>query len=260
MNKRTATRNNAKPEAALLRGGYIRCGYCGLAMRVQNEDRGTFYRCNTSSRDQNGCPHHMISAHIIDGEVLRRMQSILSQPEIIRAEVARLRQDDPTRANREAVDVRLAEIERQRGNLARRVATIDDDEIASVLLAEMGTLGKQHAALVAERSSLNAERESWEIAQSRLDDLESWCQVVARNIDLLNYDGRRLALDALGVQVRVWSTSHNPRYEIKMSPGVAGVLVSGPQTESDAGLVWAHVDGYTHRGCATRAGRRVGPL
>src|SRR5690606_23169230 len=113
--------------------------------------------------------------------------------------------------------------------------------------------------LVAERSSLNAERESWEIAQSRLDDLESWCQVVARNIDLLNYDGRRLALDALGVQVRVWSTSHNPRYEIKMSPGVAGVLVSGPQTGSDAGRVWAHVDGYTRRGCARRAGRHADP-
>jgi hypothetical protein len=113
----------------------------------------------------------MISAHIIDGAVLHRMQHILNQPEIIRAEVAKLRQDDPTRANREAVDVRLAEIERQRSNLARRVASIDDDEIAGLLLSEMTALGTQHAALVAERSALVAERESWEIGQSRLDDL-----------------------------------------------------------------------------------------
>lgn len=258
VNKRVATRNNANPEAALLRGGFIRCGYCGLAMRVQNQNRGTFYRCNTSSRDQNGCPHHMISAHIIDGAVLQRMQHILSQPQIIRAEVAKLRQGDPTKANREAVQVRLAEIERQRSNLARRVATIDDDEIVGVLLAEMAALGTQHAALVAERSELVAERESWEFAQCRLDDLASWCQVVAHNIDLLNYEGRRLALDALGIQVRVWSTSHSPRYEIKMLPDVAGVQINGPQTESGAAPVWAHVDGYTPCGCARPVAHRAG--
>jgi hypothetical protein len=114
----------------------------GLAVRVQNQDRGALYRCTTSSRDQTGCPHHLISAHIIDGAVLRGMQPILSQHAIVRAEVARHRRDDLTRVNREAGDVWVAETERRRTNLAQRVATIVGDEIAGVLLAEIAAQWK----------------------------------------------------------------------------------------------------------------------
>lgn len=258
VNKRTAVRNNANPEAALLRGGYIRCGYCGLAMRVQNEERGTFYRCNTSSRDQYGCPHHVISAHIIDGAVLDKMQLVLNQPEVIGAEVARLRRDDPTKADREAVNVRLSEIDRQRGNLARRISTIDDDDVAGVLLAELAALGRQQSALAHEQAALEAERGSWEVTQARLSELEDWCRVVARNFDLLDYEGRRLALDALGVEVRVWSTTHTPRYEIKMLPDAAPVSLNDPPMAGDGALSGAHVDGYTRHGCARPAAHPAG--
>lgn len=34
VNKRLSTRNNQNPEAALLRGGYALCGYCGGTMQV----------------------------------------------------------------------------------------------------------------------------------------------------------------------------------------------------------------------------------
>jgi site-specific DNA recombinase len=260
VNKRTATRNNAKPEASLLRGGFARCGYCGLAMRVQNEERGTFYRCNTSSRDQHGCPHHVISAHILDRAVLDKVQLVLNRPEIVSAEVARLRRDDPTQANREAVALRLAEVERKRGNLARRVAAIDDDDLAAPLLVELTSLGKEMAALAMQQDTLNAERASWEATQSQLVDLESWCRRVARNIDLLDYEGRRMALMALGVEVRVWATSHTPRYEIKMLPDAVPIPFSDPQTAGGVSLVSGHVDGYTHRGCARRGGHHAGRL
>ena len=257
-NKRTATRNNANPSAALLRGGYARCGYCGLALRVRNKDKGTYYLCNTSSRDQHGCPYHVISARILDQAVLDKVHLVLNRPEVIGAEVARLRRDDPTRADREAVDWRLGEIERKRANLARRVATIDEDEIAAALLAEMAVLGKQAAALTVERDRLAAERASWETSQHRLGDLEDWCRRVAGNLDLLDYDGQRLAIEALGVEVRVWSTGHNPRHEIKMLPGATPVLVNDPRSGSDADPGAGRVDGYTRRGCAKPAARRAG--
>jgi len=50
------------------------------------------------------------------------------------------------------------EVDRQRGNLARRVAAIDDDEVAAMLMAEMAALGKQSPAVLAERDTLAAER------------------------------------------------------------------------------------------------------
>jgi site-specific DNA recombinase len=263
LNKRMATRTNAQPEAALLRGGYARCGYCGHAMRVRNEDRGTFYTCNTSSRDQHGCPFHVISAHILDQAVLDKLQLVLNRPELIGAEVARLRRDDPTKADREAVERRLGEVERLRGNLARRVAAIDDDDIAASLLAEMVALGKQPAALTSEREKLEAERASWEATQKQLLDLEDWCRSVPGNVNLLDYEGRRLAhmaLMALGVESRVWSTDHTPRWEIKMLPDVLPVPISDLPTAGDGGLSWAHVDGYTRRGYARWRGRRGGRL
>jgi hypothetical protein len=35
------------------------------------------------------------------------------------------------------------------------------------------------------------------------DDLDAWRQIVSRNLSLLDEEGRRLALDALGAQMRV---------------------------------------------------------
>jgi hypothetical protein len=83
---------------------------------------------------------------------------------------------------------------------------------------------------------------------------------VARNIDLLDYDGQRLALLTLGVEVRVWSTDHRPRYEIKMLPDAAPMPISDPRLASDGALSVGHVDGYTHRDCARPGGHREGRL
>jgi hypothetical protein len=64
-----------------------------------------------------------------------------------------------------------------------------------------------------------------EVDASKVRDLAAWCQTVASNIDTLTYDERRLALTALGVQVRVWrldTVSSDgvplPRWEIEMKP------------------------------------------
>ena len=152
----------------------------------------------------------------------------------------------------------LGEVERLRGKLARRVAAIDDDDIAATLLAEMAALGTQNAALTSEREKLEAERASWEMTQKQLGDLEVWRRSVAGNVNLLTYVGRRLALMALGVQARVWSTDHTPRWEITMLPDVLPVAINDLPTVADGGLAWAHVDGYTRRGCAKQAARRGG--
>ena len=55
--------------------------------------------------------------------------------------------------------------------------------------------------------------------------LTAWCQTVAANLDTLTYDERRLALTALGVQVRVWQVGATgsdgeslPRWQVEMKP------------------------------------------
>jgi hypothetical protein len=86
--------------------------------------------------------------------------------------------------------------------------------------------------------------------------LEEWRRLVARSIDLLDYEGRRLALTALGVEVKVWSTDHDPRYEIRMLPDAAPIPISDPRSANDGAPVAAHVGASIRRGCARWDGHR----
>lgn len=259
-NKTLSARNNRDPEAALLRGGYVRCGYCGHTMRVMNHKSGTLYRCETGNRDKFGCPHHCIMAGIIDGAVWERVEAVLTRPEIVATEVARLRADDPTTADMAAIDRRLAEVTRRQRNLTARLADEDDDDVAELVLADVRALADQRRRLEAERDGLAAQRAAWAGAQSRLTDLEAWCRNVAANLGAMGYAERRTAIEALGVEVRVWATDHTPRHEISMRLDVLGeeATVSGPRAASGGDPASARVDGCTPHGCAKRGGRRGG--
>ena len=260
VNKKLATRNNQNPEAALLRGGYALCGYCGGTMQVNNHRSGTLYRCETSNRDKFGCPHHCIMAAVLDTAAWQRVEAVLTRPAVVAAEVARLRRDDPTHADRCSLDRRLTEAERQRANAARLAARFDDDEAAAPFLVEIEALTNQMRALREERERLEAQRAGWEEAQGRLDDLTDWCRVQSANLSTLTYLDRRLAIEALGVEARVWATDHTPRYEIILNLDVLDQRgASGPRSASGDDRVEARVDGYIRRGCARPAGCRAGP-
>ena len=109
---------------------------------------------------------------------------------------------------------------------------------------------------------MEAQRKGWAASEQRLNDLESWCRLQACNLDTLSYEGRRLALEALGVVARIWSTDHDPRFDITLRLDVlpTGIAINDPRSDGDAAPCAGHVDGYTRRGCARRDGRRAGRL
>ncbi len=225
---KNATRNNKRPTAALLRSGYARCGYCGDALRVLNGKGGSYYRCNTSSRDVHGCPGFTIPTGALDAEVWARVERVLTDPQVIADEVAQLRAADPTEANLAALDKRIGEVERQRTNLTRRVTSIDD-EMAAGFLVEIKGLGDEPRGLRSDRDALLAERAGWQLTQDRLDDLEWWCRVQAANLAALDYEQKRLALFALKVEARVWDKDHDPRFAITMQIDLDQTL-NGPRS------------------------------
>ena len=120
-------------------------------------------------------------------------------------------------ADAEAVRRRLAEVERKQHNLVRRLATVEDDDVAFLIKVELDARAQHARQLMTDKDALDREREGWQSAQSRLDDLNAWCRTVALNLDGATYALKRLALDALGVMVRVWQESHIPHYEIAMT-------------------------------------------
>ncbi len=216
-NRERSARNNRDPEAVLLRGGYARCGYCSGALIAAKIPAGHIYRCSTTSTNRHGCPHFSIMAHVLDTAVWERVAGILKRPETIAAEVARLREDDPTEADLATVDRALEGIGRKQANLTKRLALFDDDESAAPLVAEIASLGGQRRQLEQERAKVLVRRSGWQEAQDRLAVLEEGCRRVGANLGNLTYEQRRLTLDALGVEARVYRSDHEPRYVITAS-------------------------------------------
>ncbi|MCL4465626.1 MAG: recombinase family protein [Chloroflexi bacterium] len=215
-NRAKSARNNRRPEDYLLRGGYAKCGLCGGAMVAnQKKDGRLIYVCGARNRRVVDCPHGTsISAPALDAAVWERVEGVLLRPEVIKDELAKLRENDPTEGDLAATDKALTKMKKQQAALANLAANLDDPDAQEPLLAKLGELAKQKKALEKERELILARQESWQAAQGRLDDLEASCRAIAMNLETLTYQQRRLALDALGVSVTVYPADHAPRWII----------------------------------------------
>lgn len=219
QNRAAAPRNNADPEATLLRCGVARCGYCGYPLSItRRSGKAHMYRCHPVGRDRHGCPSFGVMAPILDGAVWERVKSVLNHPEIIEIEVARRAADEPFATDLAAVDRRLKTIGEQRARLARAIAAMDDEEASAPVLAELHRLADEAKSLGHERSSLEKRAAEGEADRRRLADLSAWCGRVAGNIERLDYRDKRMILEALGVSVAVYKADHDPRWEITMAP------------------------------------------
>jgi site-specific DNA recombinase len=229
-NQEQAARNNHNPEATLLRAGFVRCGHCGWTMGVSRSSLSSRspqpqYRCDIRARHVHGCPTPVIGTNTLDAAVWQKVEQVLRDPHVIAREVETLRADGGLDRDLTAVERLLVGIIKKQANLATLAATVDDAEAASPLVAELKALAGRKKAAEAERDTLQRRIADAEVDAANVRDLAAWCQNVAANLDTLTYAERRLALTALGVQVRVWQVGATgsdgeslPRWEIEMKP------------------------------------------
>jgi site-specific DNA recombinase len=221
LNKERAARSNRAPEETLLRAGYVRCGQCGDAMMVQRPRPGrgmaAAYSCARGRKYRGDCTMHAISSSILDEAAWKRVEEIVTRPDVVLAELARLDDAGFSAEDIAAIDKRLAEIARQRRNLVDELADLGPT-VRAVVREKLAALEAQQGQLEAERENIRARISAREAAKDRLVELEAWCRTVGANLAELTYEKKRLALDALGVRVRVWPKDHTPRYVIEMEP------------------------------------------
>jgi len=218
LNKERAVRNNPHPESALLRAGFLRCGECGAAMSAQTlKDGAVLYRCSSLGRVGQRCNHGM-RAHHLDPIVWGRIEGILTRPELIAEQLSRQagqpEASDLTGADLAAAARALADVERQRRNVARLATLVDDEDAAEPLLDQLRTLAERGRQLEAEKTGIMRQRAIHDEARARITSLTEWCATVAANLGDVTYAEKRLALEALGVQVQLWGANHEPRYAI----------------------------------------------
>ncbi len=215
-NKARSIRSAKNPEAALLRGGFAKCGYCGSTIRARptSGTKGSVaeYHCVSPTREPGSCKGHSIRAHILDKFVWERARTILTDPEVIALEIARLRREDPTEADLQIIDRALADLERQQNNLVRAISLVDDTAATAPLVAELQSISDRTKSLQDERQEVVLRRELWQTTQTDFGNLLTWCTTVAANVDDLTWDQKRLALDALGFSVQLFASDHTPRF------------------------------------------------
>jgi site-specific DNA recombinase len=216
LNKAQAQRNNHHPEDTLLRNGFAICGYCGNNL-VATHARGAGYACL-----QNGPGKALyISARILDTHVWQIAQNILTNPKIIAEQLKTMKQD-PIAASLVELDRQIADLTKRQANTARGLALLETDEARKPVIAELNRLATQKSALEADREELQRQHQTWKERQAQLRDIKAWCQQVATRLETLTYTQKRLALLALGFQVRVYREDHNPRFEIEANVPLAG--------------------------------------
>jgi hypothetical protein len=90
----------------------------------------------------------------------------------------------------------------------------EDPEAAQPLLNEMRALADRKRALLSEKDAIAHTHQDWEAAQSKLQELEEWCEDIASKIEQLTWEEKWVPLEALGINVKVWRTEHDPRVYI----------------------------------------------
>jgi len=237
-NTAEATRNNHDPQAFLLRGGFVQCAACGRNVRTMwypagpAAPRRAAYAVQRRSTNHPDCPACSIEAATLDAAVWGKVRALVMERDIVMREVERMKTDDPTTADRAAVESLLVETRRKRDNLTRALANIDDADVQTSVLSELKAVSQRARDLETERDTLTAQRDDWQVSRDQLDSLSVWLSTVSANIDTLAYGQKRDLLTALDLRVVLHPANHAPRYTVTASlpldaPESDIVLVSG---------------------------------
>ncbi len=241
-NQAHSTRNNRDPEAILLRAGIARCGHCGWSLAVAHPpaDRpgsAPQYRCVRAEQQGNGCPRPTIAASLIDDAVWAKVAGVLRDPNIIAREVERRRTDGSLGREVTAIEKILAGIAEKQANTARAIAAVGDDDAAAPLIVELKSLAAQKTAAEKERTELQQRIMDRDAEAAKVKALAEWCSMIGGKLDSLSYDKKRLALEALGVQVKIYrpgavdqAGDPYPRWEITMAPDLPNDSVVYPSS------------------------------
>jgi site-specific DNA recombinase len=221
-NKHGAPCDRRIPAGVLLLRGHITCGECGATMQPEKygnrgdgrPDAGLryMYRCRHRNGTGQGCRVTSILADDIDQIAWTLVLRILTNPAIIAGELERMRGDDSTQRDLAAIDGALRDIGKQRANLTRAIAMIDDVETMEPLVAHLAQLTDRQRQLGTERDGIAERVANWEQTQTLLADFGDWGDLVASRAEELPWADRRALIERLGVKAIINRKTSAERY------------------------------------------------
>ena len=201
-------RNERHP--VLLRG-HVRCAVCGRRMSPERDRRGNItFRCTSRLTPQGACGASVVPNHLLEPDVWRRITAAFTDSRFVTGAVAtrkRKPRNDSAR-KRDALTRDVTRIEGQQRRLLERFGASDDAAFPwEMVERQVSDLQRERARLMAEIAAMDETPE----APPPVRALPEWVTLAAANLAALDFDGRRLIVDALGVEVRAaghsWTVS-----------------------------------------------------
>ncbi len=191
-----------------LLSGHIRCGLCGRRYIGHTNGFGyQLYRCYGRRRPESITPCPAKGVKGVESEFLvwEEVKKVLIHPDLILSELRR-RQDEASNSQAVEDDIRVVDkrLERIDSSIQRlvtlyRLSEIDDQFI----LNENKKLKQEKERLLEEKAALRNRLEVQTVNEFQLEALREYCDRAAKNIEQFTYEDKRLALDALGIEVIV---------------------------------------------------------
>lgn len=208
-NKSQAKRNNRKPEAFLLRSGFIYCGACGEAARTVWKGRDKdgnatrpYYVVEPTRQQHQECGYRAISQAKADGIVWDHVVLALNDDGVIAAKVKAADESDP-------YHVQIERLTRQREKLAgekdRLWAMLDrlDDDLKDEAIERINAKSQQLRGVTSELDALLETQAGWRSERRAGADFGERVGAVRRALiepARATYAEKRIALEALGVR------------------------------------------------------------
>lgn len=263
-----ATTSRNRQHSYLLAGGFFRCARCGRMMSGKVTSRGQRrYRCTSRSNvldHAQRCPKSL-GAEEVEAYVWGCVEEVLKSPDVIMQEVQR-KQDhaeeilDELHHTLELINTALVKCQREDERWIRAYAAEVID--LAELKAYRSNFAVQRQELLEQQQSMLSQIDSIQRGMYQVGRLIEYCARVKQHLRTLDFQEKRLVLQALDIRV-TWASDHpikiggsiplenegaflsstaNGVMRPPFSAGsnqAGGIVTCKAQTSSPVGLGWA---------------------
>lgn len=227
-NKKEATKLGQSASTALLRGGYLLCGYCNRPMHCFSRGKGhPQYRCPSGHEKYEGrtvvCKSQLNAvSYLVDEPVWQAIVEYLSDPGWLQRAYERSQEQEmqaSTNKQKRLADVleQLASKEKAADELFAMTTRIDSAAMRERLTKQLNELGAQLEVLHTEQAELEAPSVSKETLSAQRDAARLFAEQALQGGLNASLDDKRMVLYWLGAEVRLWRVDGQLDFELRLT-------------------------------------------
>ncbi|HEY4033714.1 MAG TPA: recombinase family protein [Ktedonobacteraceae bacterium] len=228
--KQDAARRNPEPHSALLRSGFVVCGYCGHVMTVVRYNRAypdgggrknppPSYRCSVASvRAWQGCNKKpSMAVERLDSIVWEFVRDLLGEHELLHSVFHDYQSS--AQADISSIDSLIKKIEEEQERIILDLRGLTG-RARELMITDLNRLENDLTSLQEERLKTVPSVKHAEQIQEEVNAFLDWCEKFKGHFDDATYEEKRRALRYLGVQVKVFQKDDttNEQYKITVKP------------------------------------------